>query len=188
MSRWRQRVRLEDGLKLDLNRLIQWGVARPGAKCYSTIRWSYRRTDHEIASGRLTADLIGMQRGWLRLELGALDQWIDLEPAPRHFGGRQWYFICPVTGRRASVLWKPPGATRFASRQSWGRQVAHGSQFQPGYVRADLRATLRTGSRTAASIQQFPSPERRRQGPQIWVKPPAVRRGRVNRPTGLIYS
>ncbi len=139
MSRGRQRVRLEDGLKLDLNLLIQWGVARPGAKCNSTIRWSYRRTDHEIAAGRLTADLTGVQQGWLRLELGALDQWIDLEPAARHFGGRQWYFICPVTGRRASVLWKPPGAPRFASRQAWGRQVAYGSQFQPAYVRADSR-------------------------------------------------
>lgn len=31
--------------------------------------------------------------------------------------------------RRASVLWKPPGATRFCSRQAWGRQVAYASQF-----------------------------------------------------------
>jgi hypothetical protein len=31
--------------------------------------------------------------------------------------------------RLASVLWKPPGATRFCSRLTWGRQVAYQSQF-----------------------------------------------------------
>jgi hypothetical protein len=28
-----------------------------------------------------------------------------------HFGGRQWYFMCPVRNRPASVLWKPSGDT-----------------------------------------------------------------------------
>jgi hypothetical protein len=59
-----------------------------------------------------------------------LDQWIGLIACPRHYGGKQWYFICPVTNRRASVLWKPPGATRFRSRQGWGKGVvAYRSQF-----------------------------------------------------------
>jgi hypothetical protein len=132
MSRFRQRVRLEDGLKLDLNWLIRERLARPGVKCNCAIGWRGE-------TGRLTVDLTGVQQGWLRLELGTLDQWIDLDPAPRHSGGRQWYFVCPVTQRRASVLWKPPGASRFVSRQAWGRQVAYGSQFQPAYMRADAR-------------------------------------------------
>lgn len=34
------------------------------------------------------------------------------------------------------MLWKPPGARSFASREGWGRQVAYGSQFQSGYDRA----------------------------------------------------
>ena len=37
--------------------------------------------------------------------------------------------MCPVRNRPASVLWKPSGATRFCSRQTWGRQVAYQSQF-----------------------------------------------------------
>jgi hypothetical protein len=35
-----------------------------------------------------------------------------------------------------SVLWKPNGATRFCSRQSWGRQVAYRSQFNDPTSRA----------------------------------------------------
>jgi hypothetical protein len=58
-----------------------------------------------------------------------LDQRITLLKRPRHFGGGQWYFVCPATNRCVSVLWKPPGAMTFSSRHTWGRQVAYHSQF-----------------------------------------------------------
>jgi hypothetical protein len=85
--------------------------------------------DEEIASGWITADLCGTDEGWLRINLGSLDQRLVLGARKRHFGGRQWFFICPYTNRRAMVLWRPPGARTFASRQRWGRQVAYVSQF-----------------------------------------------------------
>src|SRR3977135_625715 len=122
MSRPRERVRLEDGLKLDLNRLIRQNLVRPGAKWGAVILLNYRCLDEEITTGKITADMTYARRGWLRLQFGNLDQWIDLETVPRHFGGRQWYFVCPRTERRVSVLWKPPGSGSFASRQAWGRQ------------------------------------------------------------------
>ncbi len=34
------------------------------------------------------------------------------------------------------MLWKPAGATRFCSRQTWGRQVAYQSQFNDATNRA----------------------------------------------------
>ena len=65
-----------------------------------------------------------------RIQLGSLDQSVDLVSQPRHFGGRQWYFECPVTYRRCMALWRPPGARRFCSRQAWGtRRIAYASQF-----------------------------------------------------------
>jgi hypothetical protein len=36
------------------------------------------------------------------------------------------------------VLWRPPGARKFCSRQAWGRQVAYRSQFQGASDRAYL--------------------------------------------------
>lgn len=110
MGRNRQRVCLESGAKLDINRLLSDGtIPRNGG-------------------------------GILRVAFAdGSQQEIALSSQPRHFGGRQWYFRCPRTGRLASVLWRPPGARWFASRQAWGRRVvAYESQFQDATGRAHL--------------------------------------------------
>jgi hypothetical protein len=93
------------------------------------IRWTNTYTGEEIAQGVITSNMEGSYESWLRIQLGGLDQTIPLVPKPRHFGGYQWYFVCPVMNRYASVLWLPPGANRFCSRQAWGRRVAYASQF-----------------------------------------------------------
>jgi hypothetical protein len=64
------------------------------------------------------------------------DQWIELNACQRHFGGRQWYFLCPHAYLHVSTLWMPPGARSFASRHHWGRQVAYASQFLDPIQRA----------------------------------------------------
>lgn len=137
MPRSRQRACLEQGLKLDINRLIRQGAMRPGVRSGSfRISWTDSYTGEVVAAGIITANMEGLYQGWFRIQLGSLDQWIDLIPQPRHFGGRQWYFECPMTRRRCSVLWRPPGAKRFCSRQAWTRQAAYASQF----LDADNRA------------------------------------------------
>jgi hypothetical protein len=136
MPRPRERVCLQDGLKLDLNRLARKGFIQPGANIGGRgTTWTHSYWG-EIASGIISADMSGQSGGWLRIQLGSLDQWITLVARPRHFGGKQWYFVCPVMNRLASVVWRPPGATRFWSRQTWGRQVAYHSQFNDATNRA----------------------------------------------------
>jgi hypothetical protein len=140
MPRPRQRVCLQDGLKLNLNRLIRQGIVQPGARSgpYG-IQWTNNYTGEVVASGQITSDLCDRDEGWLKFEAGGFDQRIILIAQPRHFGGAQWYFVCPIMimNRRASVLWMPPGADRFCSRQTWGRSiVAYRSQF----LGADNRA------------------------------------------------
>jgi hypothetical protein len=131
VPRDRQRVCLQDGLKLNLNHLIRQGTVRPGLNTGpSLIQWT-----RSGAVAVITANLCDPEKGWLRYRTKDSDQLIHLVSSPRHFGGRQWYFVCPVTHRRASVLWKPPGAKEFCSRQAWGRKVAYGSQFQSVYDR-----------------------------------------------------
>jgi hypothetical protein len=129
MGRSGWRVKLENGLKLDLNRLARRGFVRPGAVTGPVgMSWSHSYWGH-IGNALIWADMSGPSEGFLRIVFGSTEQRIGLLRERRHFGGGQWYFICPVMNRRASVLWKPPGATRFCSRQTWRRQVAYHSQF-----------------------------------------------------------
>jgi hypothetical protein len=114
MSRPRQRVCLEEGMRLNINQLLSSGaMPRP-------------------ANGE-TAGTLSVRYPEIEFE-----QEIRFTSRPRHFGGRQYYFMCPATGRRCSTLWKPPGATRFASRQAWGGRVAYRSQFAEPSARAHL--------------------------------------------------
>jgi hypothetical protein len=138
MPRPRHRVCLQDGLKLDLNHLARKGFIKFGADIGA--RGLVWRNSHgrEIASGVITADMTDPRHAWFRIAIGQLAQQITLVSRPRHYGGRQWFFVCPVTGGLATVLWKPPGASRFCSRQAWGRRVAYRSQFQNASDRAYL--------------------------------------------------
>ena len=136
MPRPLQRARLESGLKLNLNRLARQGLIRPGA-CTGPIGIGWIDSSGEqIASCLITAEMSGRHDGWFQIHAGQLHQRINLITQPRYFGGQQWYFVCPHTHRPASVLWKPPGAQSFASRQVWGRRVAYASQFMGRVDRA----------------------------------------------------
>lgn len=137
MPRPTSRYHLESGIKLDLHRLAQKRFIRPGAATGPVgIAWN-SNYGCEVASGVITADMSGTDEGWFRIQIGdELDQPIHLVARPRHFGGRQWYFICPHTNRQVSVLWMPSGAHRFACRQRWGRAVAYSSQCSDRIGRA----------------------------------------------------
>jgi hypothetical protein len=129
---WREECRRKQAevLSLHLADLILRGYLEKGcASSLKPIRWTDSISGQLIAFGYLSADLRDEAEGWLRAEISGADQKIRLISVKRHFGGRQWYFVCPATGEKATVLWKPPGAGRFCSRKAWGTQVAYLSQF-----------------------------------------------------------
>jgi hypothetical protein len=64
-----QRVRLESGLKLDLNRLARRGFIRLGAFTGPVgIVWTNSYTGDEIASGLITAEMSGRYDGWFQIQ------------------------------------------------------------------------------------------------------------------------
>ena len=82
MGKQRDRVCLQDGLKLDLNRLAQKGFIRPGANIgLRGITWTQSYWG-EVASGMISADMSAQEEGWFRIKLGSLDQWITLVSRP----------------------------------------------------------------------------------------------------------
>ena len=135
MPRPRQRACFEDGLKLDINKLAREGLLQPGARVSCSYSWTNSYSGERVANALLTSQLPTERAGWFRIQMGELDQWIDLVAQPRNFGGRQWYFKSPIT-HRCSILRKPPGARRFCGRHEWGRQVAYASQFATPVDRA----------------------------------------------------
>ncbi|SHI05745.1 hypothetical protein SAMN05443248_7821 [Bradyrhizobium erythrophlei] len=76
MGRPRERVCLQDGLRLDLNRLTRWGFIKPGANigCRG-ITWPHSYWG-EVATGTISANMSGKYEGWFRIQLGSLDHWI----------------------------------------------------------------------------------------------------------------
>jgi hypothetical protein len=135
MPRPRQRVCLQDGLKLDINKLAREGLLQPGARAFCTYTWTNSHTGELTARAQIITQLQTERAGWLRIQMGELDQWVDLVAQPRHFGGRQWCFRSPIT-HLCSVLWMPPGATRFWGRHAWEGKVAYASQFESPWYRA----------------------------------------------------
>src|SRR5688572_3800396 len=112
MPRARERMSLDIGLRLDINNLIRGGL-RTGA-CEVEIKG-----DGSATKGRLSAYLDNGPMHWVQLQFSSFDQTIGLTRVARHFGGFQWYFCCPMTGDKASVLWLPRGECRFASQKYW---------------------------------------------------------------------
>ena len=122
MPRARERVTLESGPVLDLAKLIPKGTGKPGAHLRHV--WSFSNADRIWIDVRLEVD-----HGSLHLSHSTGQQTFTLRAHERHFGGCQWYVVCPATWKHVRVLFKPLGAPYFASRHAWGPRAAYASQF-----------------------------------------------------------
>jgi hypothetical protein len=122
MPRDRQRLTLESGPKLDLARLIPSGAGKPGRHIQCVLTYGSGETITAIL--KLSDD-----GGLLELTFQGRQQSFSLVSESRHFGGLQWYIACPKTGHCVRVLYRPLGATFFASRHAWGRRAGYASQF-----------------------------------------------------------
>jgi hypothetical protein len=130
MSRIRYRATLEQGPSFNINTLIREGRIKPGELKGFTVTYL------DGTKVTLVADMRPERASPLiviECEVGR--QEIALLSIPVHFGGRKWFFRCPRTYKRVSVLHKPLGSSYFASRKHYGRQVAYKSQF---YGKLDL--------------------------------------------------
>ncbi len=92
MPRDRQRLTLESGPKLDLAKLIPSGAGKPGSHIQCVL--TYGSGETITATVRLSD-----YGGVLKLSFQERQQSFSLVSHPRHFGGLQWYVVCPRTTR-----------------------------------------------------------------------------------------
>jgi hypothetical protein len=115
MPRPRQRVCLQDGLKLDLNRLARKGFIRFGRNIgVRGITWTHSYCG-EVASGTICADMSGPHEGWFSIQLGSLDQRIILVPRAPTFRRSAMVLHVPSQNRPVSVLGSQTARCDFAA-------------------------------------------------------------------------
>jgi hypothetical protein len=118
-----KRRSVDHGLELSIKelfdrKLIEQDAFRSGTLSWDSttfqfqgaVRFQANLRNPETASIRLQYEMDGMQ----------VDYSISLVSVRPPFGGRRWYFCCPVEHTRVTKLFLPPGARRFASRQAHG--------------------------------------------------------------------
>ena len=137
---------IEDGLTLNLAKLLHDRLLRPGHILTSSLIWTNTRTGQQVGSIGFQAHMTD-EHGRLRLyytttrwtgEKHNSDYWVALTTTPQPFGGRRWWFVCPYTGDRVTKLHLPPGAFTFASRKA--HRLGYRSQRETPRDRALSRA------------------------------------------------
>lgn len=122
--------------RLELAFLLRSSFLQPGFHS-TTISWSNRGQP----SGRIALEVRILERETsVRLrytvnDTTAYDYRIMLEAVPSNLPGGQgvrYYFLCPVSGRRATVLFMREGTGMFAHRLAYqGSQLFYDSQLEP---------------------------------------------------------
>ena len=66
------------------------------------------------------------------------EQHLELTSLERHFGGRSWFFVCPLTGKRARKLYLWPEHGQFCHRLASSVPATYASQRVGGIQRVFL--------------------------------------------------
>lgn len=112
------------------------GYLRPDA----IVRGIYRWTRNGEPSGSVTI-VASLPDRYIELEYNHGEKPISyrvwLESVPKHFGGCEWYFVCPATGKRCRTLYGI--GDRFLSRSAYPYAM-YSSQTESKQMRAMLKA------------------------------------------------
>jgi hypothetical protein len=109
---------------------VRAGIIRPGVRWSGSVHWRDGETGEVLASIGVEARADEDGTGLVRLrytvtrhgEKEPVDLSVRLTSVPRYFGGRQWYFVCPLAvkgtrcGRRACKLYLRSGCSLFGCR------------------------------------------------------------------------
>ena len=134
------RALADSSLRIDLAWMLRTGCARDGAHMWGSLRWTcgrqhagssrYAAKLHEPGEERLELVFARMRQG----ERNETYQTVWLTNTRPHYGGKQWWMLCPVTGHRVGKLHLPSGGDIFASRKAW--RLGYQSQRNAPYDRA----------------------------------------------------
>jgi hypothetical protein len=128
---WSQKDTVEDGTKLSIVKLKEFGLL--GGCCGSTLTWTRKLSGHTNSIGiavnvldesyyvKLNYTITARDSG----EKTDYDYKIQLTTTPCHYGGVRYWFICPLVrnglpcGRRVGTLFLSSGCKYFGCRHCY---------------------------------------------------------------------
>lgn len=141
---WNSTTKLDDGLRLDINKLVRDGLIGLDKWLSGNLTWSIVDTGEPVASVGYEINTLNPDGMWLRLyysltpcfggEPEKRDYKIILVTTLPKFGGKRLWFLCPVTHQRTSILYSSHGSRFFASRHAY--HVGYRSQSKGHIDRA----------------------------------------------------
>ena len=121
---------MEGSLVLTAASLVRKKALVAGAWTSGSWCWTYDGDDRAARNHRLRGGPHRQGNAWLRLHYQASGEPVDykvrLVTTTPNYGGRRWWFICPLVRRdggpprRVAKLYLPPGGKYFGSRESYG--------------------------------------------------------------------
>lgn len=137
---------------LNINRMVETGAIKNGSSLSGTWVWTDSETGEQKASIGYHSNAWDLKDAYLKLNYTltnsgkAMDYKIPLIATKAHFGGVRFWFKCPLTGRKASKLYLPYGATFFACRQAYGLKYASQSQsYEDRVINKKWKIVRKTG-------------------------------------------
>ena len=113
-----KKTTVEECLTLSAKDLTRFGAFEPGWRKGS---YSWRTVAEDVAELEYSTSM-SAEAGTLWLRYMAYGQFmhytVTLVSTVPHYGGRRWWFICPIKKTRVAKLYLPPGATKFGSRKA----------------------------------------------------------------------
>lgn len=175
-------AKLDEGLRLDINKLKRDGMIALSSIMSGTLIWTRVRTGEETASAGYSVSTIIEDKMYMQLQYSHQSYWDDeptkidykipLETTQPHYGGKRLWFRCPSTHRRTSVLYKPCGAKYFASR----------------YAYKNLKYQSQSRSAPNRAIDKMWKLKDRLGGIDYWRKPKGMHWKRFERLIGEIHA
>lgn len=115
----------DSSLRIDWAWMLRTGRAREGSHYRGSLNWtcgaqqsgsiSYEAAMHEPGQERLELIYTSTRHG----ERQQVRQTVKIVHTLPNYGGKRWWMLCPVNGRRVGKLYLPPGGDIFASRKAW---------------------------------------------------------------------
>jgi hypothetical protein len=137
---------VEDCIVLSPNYFVREGDNLAGGWRSGSMDWRESDQEPPVAVIRYSSSWWGGDRGCVWLEYDRYGEHvhycISLMSTTPHFGGRRWWFKCPVKHIRVGKLYLPPGAILFASRQA--HDLTYKSCQQSGQFKRFCRGLAHT--------------------------------------------